>query len=364
MENFNLFSPFSLGGYTLPNRIIMAPMTRLRATDEGIPTKTMATYYAQRATAGLIITECTMISPSAHGYLNCPGIYNQAQIDGWKLVVEKVHQQGGKIFLQLWHCGRVSHPSLLQGEMPIAPSAIPAQGQLHTPNGKVSLEKPRALNLDEIPTIVKEFQQAALNAFHAGFDGVELHGAFGYLIDQFLQDVSNQRTDEYGGSIANRSRFLLEVVEAVIEVWGDNKVGIKLSPTNTFYGMLDSNPIPLFTYVLQALNQYNLAYVHLMEASEMDLQNENAIPSVLDTFSGFYNGTIITNGGYDKTKADKAISSQKASLVSFGRPFIANPDLVERLAINAPLTEVNMKTLYGQGNHNAEEGYTDYPFLN
>jgi N-ethylmaleimide reductase len=323
----------------------------------------MATYYTQRATAGLIITECTMISPLSHGYLNCPGIYNQQQIEGWKLVVDKVHQEGGKIFLQLWHCGRISHSSLLQGELPIAPSEIAAQGNLHTPMGKVSLEKPRALETQEIPLLVEEFKQASINALNAGFDGVELHGAFGYLIDQFLQDISNQRTDKYGGSIENRTRFLLEVVTAVIEVWGEGKVGIKLSPSNTFYGMLDSNPVELFSYLLNALNQYNLAYIHLMEATEIDLQNDQVIPLVLDSFANCYDGTIITNGGYDKIKGNKVIKSGKADLVSFGKSFIANPDLVKRLAIDAPFNEIEMKTLYGQGSENGEKGYTDYSFL-
>lgn len=363
MENLNIFSPFQLGNYILPNRIVMAPMTRLRANSNGIPTDLMATYYAQRATAGLIITEATMISPLSQGYLNCPGIYNDEQMEGWKFLVEKVHQQQGKIFLQLWHSGRISHPALLNGELPIAPSEISAVGQLHTPIGEVSLDKPRALDIQEIPLIVEQFSQASINAFNVGFDGVELHGAYGYLIDQFLQDSSNQRTDEYGGSITNRTRFLLEVVKAVTTVWGKEKVGIRLSPSNTFYGISDSNAVDLFSYVLNALNNYNLAYVHLMEPSEMDLATGNVITSVLETFKGFYQGTIITNGGYDKVKANDVISSGKADLVSFGTPFIANPDLVKRLQISAPLNELNGKTIYGPGNNNIEEGYTDYPFL-
>ncbi|BAQ64964.1 alkene reductase [Geminocystis sp. NIES-3709] len=363
MVNLNIFSPFHLGDYILPNRIIMAPMTRLRANSDGTPTELMGTYYAQRATAGLIITEATMISPLSHGYMNCPGIYNDKQTEGWKLVVEKVHQQQGKIFLQLWHSGRISHPALLNGELPIAPSEISAVGHLHTPIGKVSLETPRALDIKEIPLIVEQFYQASVNALNAGFDGVELHGAFGYLIDQFLQDSSNKRTDEYGGSIANRSRFLLEIVEAVRGVWGDKKVGIKLSPSNTFYGISDSNPVNLFSYILNVLNDYNLAYIHLMEPSDIDLATGNVITSVLDTFKNFYNGTIITNGGYDKSKANDVISSEKADLVSFGRPFIANPDLVTRLEISASLNETDGKTIYGQGTNNAEHGYTDYPFL-
>lgn len=236
----NLFSSVKLGNQTLANRMVMAPMTRLRA-DGTVPTELMAAYYAQRASAGLIVTECTMVSPMSNGYMNCPGIYSAEQVAGWKIVTKAVHDRGGKIFLQLWHSGRVSHPSLLEGKLPIAPSAIAATGTLHTPVGKVDLEAPRALDTAEIPEIVEQFRHGAKNALKAGFDGVELHGAFGYLIDQFLQDVSNQRTDKYGGSISNRTRFLLEVVTAVTEVWGNNRVGIKLSPSNTFYGMGDSN---------------------------------------------------------------------------------------------------------------------------
>ena len=237
--NFNLFDSFQLGSNTLDNRIVMAPMTRLRA-DGNIPTQLMAKYYGQRATAGLIITECTMISPLSQGYMNVPGIYNNEQVEGWKLITDAVHAQGGKIFLQIWHSGRVTHSALLGGEKPVAPSAIAATGQLHTLIGKVDIETPRALETSEIPAIVAQFRQAAVNAQQASFDGVELHGAFGYLIDQFLQDGSNQRQDKYGGSIENRARFLLEVVEAVTQVWRDDCVGIKLSPSNTFYGMVDS----------------------------------------------------------------------------------------------------------------------------
>ncbi|MGB6167233.1 MAG: alkene reductase [Geitlerinemataceae cyanobacterium] len=357
-----LFSPVQLGSQTLPNRIVMAPMTRLRA-DGTVPTATMAKYYTQRAAAGLIVTECTMVSPLSHGYMNCPGIYSTEQVAGWKLVTEAVHAAGGKVFLQLWHSGRVSHPALLDGQLPIAPSAIAPEGQLHTPIGKVNLETPRALETHEIPAIVAQFRQGAENAMTAGFDGVELHGAFGYLIDQFLQDGSNQRTDKYGGSVENRARFVLEIMEAVTGVWGGNRVGIKLSPSNTFYGMSDSHPRETFGYLIEALNRFDLAYIHLMEPNEVDRATRDVLHPVLPVFRPLYRGTIVTNGGYDKTKGNAAIASGEADLVSFGKLFIANPDLPRRLEANAPLNEPNPRTFYGRGDENAEVGYTDYPFL-
>ncbi|MDJ0658567.1 MAG: alkene reductase [Crocosphaera sp.] len=358
MQKMDLLTSVKLGSHTLSNRMIMAPMTRLRAVGS-IPTPLMATYYAQRASAGLIITECTMVSPLSNGYMNCPGIYSSEHIRGWQQVTKAVHDQDGKIFLQLWHCGRVAHPSLLNGEIPVAPSAIPAVGELHTPAGKVAMEKPRALEKFEIAEIVKQFGTAAENAKTAGFDGVELHGAFGYLIDQFLQDGSNQRTDEYGGSIKNRARFLLEVVEAVSEVWGTEQVGIKLSPSNTFYGMVDSNPQATFSYVLEALNPMDLAYVHLMEPNQVDLRNRDVLNPVTSLFRPIYRGILITNGNYTQETANAAIADGNAELVSFGRLFLANPDLPKRFKLNAPLNEPNVRTFYSSG----QQGYTDYPFL-
>jgi len=361
--NSNLFDSWQLGSNSLANRMVMAPMTRLRA-DGTIPTQLMAEYYGQRATAGLIITECTMISPLSQGYMNVPGIYNEEQIQGWKLVTDEVHAQGGKIFLQIWHSGRIAHSALLNGEKPIAPSAIAATGQLHTPIGKVDLEIPRALETSEIPEIIAQFRQAAVNAQQAGFDGVELHGAFGYLIDQFLQDGSNQRQDKYGGSIENRARFLLEVVEAVTQVWGGDCVGIKLSPSNTFYGMVDSDPQATFGYVIKALNNFNLAYIHLMEANEVDLSTREVINPVLPVFRPLYQGNIITNGGYNKETGERAIASGNAELVSFGKLYLANPDLVQRFSTNAKLNEPNVQTFYGRGNtEEAAVGYTDYSFI-
>lgn len=357
-SNINLFTPVQLGAYTLPNRMVMAPMTRLRAIDN-VPNSLMATYYAQRATAGLIVTECTMVSPLSLGYMNCPGIYSEEHIAGWRQVTNAVHEKGGRIFLQLWHSGRVSHPSLLGGELPVAPSAIAASGTLHTPIGKVAMETPRALETHEIPEIVEQFRKGAENALAAGFDGVEFHGAFGYLIDQFLQDCTNQRTDEYGGSIENRARFMLEVVEAVVNVWGANRVGIKLSPSNTYYGMGDSNPQETFGYAIDALNRFDLAYLHLMEPNEVDLANRDVMNPVTPYFRKIYTGTLITNGDYDHLKGDSILKSGDADLVSFGKLFIANPDLPKRFELDASLNAPNPRTFYGPD----EKGYTDYPFL-
>jgi N-ethylmaleimide reductase len=361
-SEIDLLSPIEFNGLNLPNRIVMAPMTRLRAVGS-IPTPLMATYYAQRATAGLIVTECTAIDPLSNGYMNCPGIYSPEQIEGWKAVTEAVHGQGGRIFLQLWHSGRVAHPALLNGESPVAPSAIAATGTLHTPIGKVDLEPPRALETEEIPEIVDRFKQAAKNAIDAGFDGVELHGAFGYLIDQFLQDGSNQRNDRYGGSIENRARFLLEAIAAVVEVWGSDRVGIKLSPSNTFYGMYDSDPLATFGYVIENLDRVPLAYIHLMEPAEVDLAARSVINPVLPAFRSLYRGRIITNGGYNKATGDEVLKSGRADLVSFGKLFIANPDLFRRFAVGSELQEPNPKTFYGISDRDLEKGYTDYPFL-
>jgi N-ethylmaleimide reductase len=357
-SNINLFTPVQLGPYTLPNRMVMAPMTRLRAIDN-VPNSLMATYYAQRATAGLIVTECTMVSPLSLGYMNCPGIYSEEHIAGWRQVTDAVHEKGGRIFLQLWHSGRISHSSLLGGELPVAPSAIAASGTLHTPIGKVAMETPRALETQEIPEIVEQFRKGAENALAAGFDGVEFHGAFGYLIDQFLQDCTNQRTDEYGGSIENRARFMLEVVEAVVNVWGANRVGIKLSPSNTYYGMGDSNPQETFGYAIDALNRFDLAYLHLMEPNEVDLANRDVMNPVTPYFRKIYTGTLITNGDYDHPKGDSILANGDADLVSFGKLFIANPDLPKRFELNASLNAPNPRTFYGPD----EKGYTDYPFL-
>jgi len=367
-ETIDLFTPFDLGTLTLRNRIIMAPMTRSRAGggQKKIPTVLNATYYAQRASTGLIITEATQVSPLSTAYPNTPGIFTLEQTTGWKLVTDAVHQQGGQIFLQLWHAGRVAHPLLHpEGAIPVGPSAIAAKGQTFTPQGMQPYVTPRALETDEISEIIHQFQQGAENALAAGFDGIELHGAFGYIIDQFLQDNANQRSDRYGGSQENRTRFLLEVVEAVTQVWGANRVGIKLSPSNTYNDMSDANAMETFSYAIAALNAFKLAYVHLMETSEADLRHGgHKIPTRL--FRPLYKGTLIVNGGYTKETATAVLAEDNADLVSFGSLFVANPDLPERLRIDAPLNQPDPAMFYAAPcddsieNCGFEKGYTDY----
>lgn len=356
----DLFSSVQLGPHTLPNRIVMAPMTRNRAGAGNVPTQLNATYYAQRATAGLIVTECTQVSPQGVGYPATPGIHSPEQIAGWRLVTDAVHNAGGRIFLQLWHTGRISHPTLQpDGALPVAPCAIAPTGNASTFTGSQPFVTPRALEIEEIPGVIEQFRQGAKNALAAGFDGVEIHGAFGYLIDQFLQDGTNQRTDIYGGSIENRVRFLLEVTEAVCGVWGANRVGIKLSPSNTYNDIHDSDPKALFSHAIAALNTFALGYLHLMEASPADIRHGGK-PIPISDFRPLYSGTLIANGGYDRDKGDAAIASGNADLVSFGVLFLANPDLPERLRLNAPLNQADRNTFYGGD----ERGYTDYPFLN
>jgi N-ethylmaleimide reductase len=355
----DLFSPVQLGPYTLPNRIVMAPMTRNRAAEGNVPTPLNAIYYAQRATAGLIVTEGSQVSPQGFGYPATPGIHSPEQVAGWQQVTDAVHSQGGRIFLQLWHCGRISHPSLqIDGALPVAPSAIAPAGNAQTYTGSQPFVTPRALELDEIPSVIDQFRQGAKNALAAGFDGVEIHGAFGYLIDQFLQDGTNQRTDSYGGSIENRARFLLEVTETVCSVWGANRVGIKLSPSNTFNDIHDSDPKATFSYAIAALNSFNLGYLHLMEPTPADIRHGGK-PIPVSEFRTLYSGTLIANGGYDREKGNAAIANGYADLISFGTLFLANPDLTERLRLNAPLNQADRNTFYGGD----EKGYTDYPFL-
>jgi len=352
----NVFTPIELGSYTLPNRIVMAPLTRMRAGDDNVPTSMNATYYAQRASAGLIISEATQVSLQGRGYARSPGIHSPEQIAGWKVVTDAVHTANGRIFLQLWHGGRTSH-ALLQPnqELPVAPSTIAAEGNAYTPEGRKPLETPRALETEEIPGVVGQFRLAAQNAQLAGFDGIEIHGANGYLIDEFLQDGSNQRSDRYGGSIPNRARFLLEVAEAVTGVWGGDRVGVRLSPSGTNYSMEDSDRAATFGYAVNELNTFNLAYFHLMEPNEWGTQTG------LDAayFRPIFKGVLMVNGDYDHAKADVVLASGHADLVSFGRTFLANPDLPQRFAVNASLNEPDPATFY-DGN---ERGYTDYPFL-
>lgn len=354
--NLDLFKPIQLGSYMLPNRIIMAPLTRMRAGVGNVPTQTNATYYAQRASAGLIIAEATQVSSQGRGYARSPGIHSPEQIAGWQLVTDAVHAAGGRIFLQLWHAGRTSHPALQENKaLPVAPSAIAAVGHAYTPEGRPPMVTPRALETEEITRVVEQFCQGAKNALAAGFDGVEIHGANGYLIDEFLQDGSNGRSDRYGGSIANRTRFLLEVVVAVTSVWGGNRVGIRLSPSGTNYSMNDSDPSATFSYAVNALNAFNLAYFHLMEPNEWGSQTG------LDAafFRPIFKGTLMVNGGYTASRGDRVLKSGEADLVSFGRTFLANPDLPKRFALNAALNEPDSSTFYDGD----EQGYTDYPFL-
>ena len=361
-DQLDLLSPVQLGPYTLPNRIVMAPLTRNRAGKANVPTAINATYYAQRASAGLIVSEASQVSPQGVGYPLTPGIHSSEQIEGWRLVTDAVHAKGGRIFLQLWHVGRISHPSLQpNGELPVAPSAIAPQGEASTYTGPQPFVTPRALELSEIPGIIEQYRQGAANALAAGFDGVEIHGANGYLLDQFLEDGSNHRTDEYGGSLENRARLLLEVTEAVASVWGGDRVGVRLSPSGTFNDMHDSNPKATFSYAADALNRFNLAYLHLVEPRSDEEPNGAQALSELTAgyFRSIFRGTLISAGGYDRESGNAAIASGDTDLIAYGRLYIANPDLPERFAINAPLNRPDRSTFYGGD----EQGYTDYPFL-
>jgi N-ethylmaleimide reductase len=367
----NLLSPVKVGPYELRNRLVMAPLTRNRAGAGNVPGALNANYYAQRASAGLIITEASQVSPQGLGYPSTPGIYSQEQVEGWRLVTNAVHERGGRIFLQLWHVGRISHPSLQpDGALPVAPSAIAPEGEASTYEGQQPFVTPRALETDEIPGIVEQYRKGAENALAAGFDGVEIHSANGYLLDQFLQDGSNQRTDQYGGSIENRARLLLEVTEAVTSVWGAERVGVRLSPTGTFNSMYDSNPAALFSYVASALNRFGLAYLHLVEpradadalkrwAKDIGNLNDKEVGLAARYFRPIFTGTIISAGGYDREQGNAVLAAGDADLVAYGRLFIANPDLPERFALNAPLNTPDRSTFYGGD----ERGYIDYPSL-
>lgn len=354
----NLFSPVKLGSISLSNRMVMAPLTRNRAGEGGVPQPINATYYEQRASAGLIITEATPISAMAHGYPALPGIYTDAQIAGWKKVTDAVHAKGGKIVLQLWHVGRISHPSLLPNNaLPVAPSAIKPAGMAFTYQGLVDFVEPRALDASELPGIVADYVHAAKSALAAGFDGVEVHAANGYLLDQFLRDGSNKRTDNYGGSFENRARLLLEVTKAVIGVAGADKVGVRLSPVNPFNDMNDSNPQALFNYVADALSPLNLAYLHVVEGGIHG--GGLADPFNFVEFRKHFKGAYIANLAYDKARGNDAIASGHADAIAYGVPYIANPDLVERYKADALLNEADSNTFYG----GTDKGYTDYPFL-
>lgn len=361
-----LFDPITVGDITLTNRIIMAPLTRMRSKQPGnVPHALNATYYGQRASAGLIISEATQVSQQGQGYPGTPGIYSEEQVEGWSLVTDVVHEAAGKIFLQLWHVGRISHRSHQpNGELPVAPSAIKPSGGTFSADWKpVQFETPRALETSEITGIVEDFKRGAENAERAGFDGVEVHGANGYLLDQFLQDESNQRTDQYGGSIENRARLLLEVVDQAIQVWGPGRVGVRLSPYGTFNDMKDSDPVALFTYVLHQLSARGIAYVHLIEprSSAAGSQDGNIAdaPDTAKIFRQAFQGVLISAGGYNREEAMAAVADRRVDAVAFGRLFIANPDLPARLQQNVELNAYDRNTFYG----GAEKGYTDYPAL-
>ena len=363
----SLFEPTHAGDIALANRIAMAPLTRNRAPD-AIPTELTATYYAQRATAGLIISEATAISPEGQGYADVPGLYGTEQLDGWKKVTRAVHEAGGKIVVQLWHVGRISHTSLQPGHAkPVAPSAIRAHAKTVLLKDGVptftDTSEPRALDAEELPRIVQDYRHAARNAIAAGFDGVEIHAANGYLIDQFLKTGANQRTDDYGGSIKNRARLLLEVTRAIVDEIGGGRTGIRLSPVTPANDIVDENPQPLFDYVVRELGKLGLAYVHIIEGATGGPREVEGRPFDYARAKRAYRdaggkGAWMVNNGYDRALAEAALANG-ADIVAFGRPFISNPDLVERLKQNAPLNELNRDTLYGGG----AKGYTDYPTL-
>ena len=362
----NILDPIKFGAIEAKNCIVMAPLTRMRSKQPGnIPYELNAKYYEQRASAGLIISEATQISQQGQGYPATPGIHSAEQIAGWKIVTNAVHKAGGKIVLQLWHVGRISHRSHQpENQLPVAPSAIkPAGGTYSAAWKEVAFETPRALENEEISLIVVDFKKAAQNAKEAGFDGVEVHGANGYLIDQFLQTASNSRTDNYGGSIENRSRFLLEVMDEVLQVWGAERVGVRLSPYGTFNDMKDDDPVALFSYVLQELDKRKIAFVDLIEpratnAGGAEGNVENA-PDTAEIFRKNFSGKLISAGGYLPKTATEAVESSKVDAVAFGRWFIANPDLVARIKSGADLNKYNRTTFYG----GLEKGYTDYSTL-
>ncbi|RUR04851.1 alkene reductase [Legionella sp. km772] len=356
----DLLKPFRLGALTLANRIVMAPLTRSRAGSGDAQGLMHAEYYAQRASTGLIISEATQISPQAKGYAFTPGIYSEQQVAGWKLVTEAVHRKGGHIFAQLWHVGRISHPDLQENnQLPVAPSAIRPAGKAFTANGFKDFVTPRALTTQEIAGLVEDYVHAARCALEAGFDGIELHAANGYLIAQFLCDKTNQRTDQYGGNFENRSRLLIDVLKGLCSVWPSNRVGVRLSPVSHANDIEDSNPMALYTYVVKQLNQFKLAYLHCVEGETIGpriIPEGFSFPILRALFDGVY----MANNGYDLKMAVEARQEDRADLICFGRPFIANPDLVERFRLGLPLAaEAPKESWYG----GSEKGYIDWPAL-
>ncbi|HEV2148908.1 MAG TPA: alkene reductase [Longimicrobiaceae bacterium] len=353
-----LFEPYRLGPLHLPNRLVMAPLTRNRAAGT-VPGELNATYYAQRAGAGLIISEATQVTPLGQGYPETPGIHSEAQVEGWRKVTDAVHAEGGRIFLQLWHVGRISHSSFHGGELPVAPSAIRPAGQAFTSEGLKPFETPRALTTDEVREVVEQFRRGAENARRAGFDGVEVHGANGYLIDQFLQSGTNQRTDRYGGSVEGRVRLLLEVTEAAVDVWGADRVGVRFSPGGTFNDMSDEDPAETFTHAARELNRFGLAYLHVVNTSQSNAPRGLGERTPTELLRPVFKGTLMSNGEYTRESAEEALRSGEADLIAFGRLYLANPDLVERFREDAELNEPDPSTFYGGG----AGGYVDYPAL-
>lgn len=358
MTDQPIFEPFTLGALTLDNRIVMAPLTRNRAGKGLVPNELAATYYAQRASAGLIISEATQVSAQAQGYQDTPGLYTAEQIAGWRKVTDAVHAKGGRIFVQLWHVGRVSHVDLQPGgNAPVAPSAIRAATKTFVNNGFHAVSEPRALELDELPALVEDFRQAAANAIAAGFDGVEVHGANGYLLEQFVKDGANQRTDRYGGTIENRARLLLEVTAAVAKEIGAERTGVRISPVSPASGISCSDPQPQYDYIAEQLNALGVVYLHVVEGATGGPRD--VAPFDYDALRSRFKQVYLANNGYDLDLATDRIAQGKTDLVAFGRAFISNPDLVERLGTNAPLAPLDPATLYGGG----AKGYTDYPAL-
>lgn len=349
-----LFSAHELRSLNLKNRFVMSPMTRSRAIEGRVPNPLAADYYAQRAGAGLIISEATQVSPQGVGYVRTPGIHAREQVEGWKKITESVHKAGGKIFLQLWHVGRISHADFHDGKPSVAPSAIAAEGKTWTEQGQKEYSKPRALEASELPGIVEDFRRGAQNAKDAGFDGVEIHGANGYLLDQFTRDGTNKRTDEYGGSLQNRLRFPLQVVDAVVGVWGADRVGYRMSPYFTGHSMSDTDPLATFSQLTDELNQRKLGYIHVIDPAKASQRISPVLRELFD-------GTYIVAEGFDLKTASDAIERGEADLVAFGKPFISNPDLPARYKSDKPLAEWDSATFYQGGPKGDADGYTDYP---
>ena len=353
----DLFTPMDLRGVRLRNRIWMSAMTRTRASEANVPTSLMAKYFAQRAAAGLIVTDCTAVSEQGKGVINGPGIWRDDQIEGWTEVTDAVHAAGGRIYCQLWHCGRVAHPDMRGGVFPVAPSPLPAEGKFKFPDREVEFPVPTELASNQILSIIRDFAQATRSARAAGFDGVELHGANGYLHDQFLQDVSNKRTDDWGGSVERRARLMLETIDAMAAAWSIERVGIRLGPSTFLYGMGDGDPLATFGYVVRELDRRRVGYLTMLEPNVKDLEKGVAIEHVARTFRPMTSVPFITNTGFDRDKGMAAVASGEVDAVAYGTLYIANPDLVARFEADSSFNQPDPSTFYGSGS----KGYTDYP---